>query len=564
MERNLKLAHIVFFLSLFVFLIGVLVKLNAPLVEWDWLYFSAAENWSRGINSVWVSDHPPLYPMFLTLWFWVFGANVFVARLANVFCIFATTLVIYRLAGSFSNREVGLWAAALYLVNPVTIQGATLVAGTDTTLLSLMSVLLVWCIFRVYCNPRNINILTTGLIVALCFWAKVTSALALLAGIFAYVLIYSKTRDRPWVKLILGCILGVGIFLVSWTIVSLILWGKQSWITVLINPWIQLRSKAESGNLLIKMVHSALYGLRIIFWFSPFLLALVGWKIQLIWRARRTESFNYFILFAWVTLFYFLGYAIIGGTAWGFPWYHAAILPWFALLGGIFIQPLAAKLTRRETFVICLLSFALFIVYTILFEDPLLLLNLRLKEVMLFGNLCVFIKNLLFQGFFYLVLPVFAVFSLPKALLNKELTNKLLISLFAGIIISNVSLDFKQAKASYITSYEYGAQGKNEVVRTVLKQINQGDMVLATSEFLYEFRDKEVSYAPWRVWSSVETIFDGVEKLKPKVIIMGLTTHTFEQWRDFIGHEKLQLTLKQRYEVRSIGTYRVWFREKEQ
>ena len=84
---NIKLVHIFLVLSIFVFIFSVTSKLNAPLVIWDYAYYSTAENWSKGINSEWSIDHPPGYPLFLTLIFKIFGAGIPVARLANAFCI---------------------------------------------------------------------------------------------------------------------------------------------------------------------------------------------------------------------------------------------------------------------------------------------------------------------------------------------------------------------------------------------------------------------------------------------------------------------------------------------
>ena len=59
-----------------IFTIGVASILNDPLTTWDHVSYSAAEDWSKGIPSVWLSDHPPGYPIFLTLVFKIFGANI--------------------------------------------------------------------------------------------------------------------------------------------------------------------------------------------------------------------------------------------------------------------------------------------------------------------------------------------------------------------------------------------------------------------------------------------------------------------------------------------------------
>ena len=53
---NIKLVYIVFSIAICIFIIGIIAKLDAPLVMWDSASYSPAERWSKGINSPWLHD----------------------------------------------------------------------------------------------------------------------------------------------------------------------------------------------------------------------------------------------------------------------------------------------------------------------------------------------------------------------------------------------------------------------------------------------------------------------------------------------------------------------------
>jgi len=63
--------------------------------------------------------------------------------------------------------------------------------------------------------------------------------------------------------------------------------------------------------------------------------------------------------------------------------------------------------------------------------------------------------------------------------------------LLVGSFVTMTSLDIQQQIASYRTSTEYGASGKDEVVEMVRHQTRSGDSVAATPQFTYELRDRK-------------------------------------------------------------------------
>ena len=80
--KKLQFPLMIFIISPIVFFLGVLLKLNYPIAEWDRVSLIVASDWARGINTAWLFDHPPGYPMILALIFKIFGLKGFSGKLA--------------------------------------------------------------------------------------------------------------------------------------------------------------------------------------------------------------------------------------------------------------------------------------------------------------------------------------------------------------------------------------------------------------------------------------------------------------------------------------------------
>lgn len=549
-------------LAILVFLVGVFVKLDAPLVEWDAEYLSAAELIVQKGKLTTPGVNPPLYILFLAQWFTFFGQSASIARLANAVVLLLTGYVVYQTAKSLGNRKSGMLAAAIYLLAPVVIQGSTLMDTGDTSLLPLGFSLFMWMVIRgLRTSFSRLNIFLVALALTLCFWLKITSTIGLLVGVCFWLLVKRKSLHPDSRKAVIaGIILGIMIFLTTWISFSMILLDNNSCRTVLLIPFSSLVTNLTEVSLLIKITKSILYALRIAFWFSPFLLVLFLLMPWLIKRQEHRENSVYLSFLGWTGFIYFSGYLIIGGSSWGFPRYQAAILPFFTVSIAVLITPLLKTFTRKEVSfflgsIICIPLFCSFVL-----NDPLLLLNLKFKEAVLSGSIGSFVIKLFVSVAFYLTLPMFTIFVFRGVLFNKNFMEKFTLFLFIGIIISNLFLDIKHIKSADATSYEYGASGKNEVVAFVLSQIDKGDTVLATPQFLYEFSHKQIPYVPWRVWISTESVFKELRESKPKVFILGLTTHTVRQLQNIHAHPQIKFILNKKYQLNKIGTYSVWIK----
>ncbi len=551
--KKSNLGLIAFFISMTIFILGISLKIDAPLSEWDRVCLSAAINWSKSINIPWFFDHPPGYPIFLTLVFKIFGASVFVARLANGFCLLLAGLGVYKLTTYISHRTAGLWATIFFFTSAIVIQGSKSMDVADTSLLPLGFVLLAFSFVRSF---RKSDVLQDsflmGLIISACFWLKITSTIVFLGGVGFYILFNFRSIDKLWIKkTFFGITFGVFLFLISWRSVSLSLWGVESFLAVFKN--LNLILFSGSFNF-FKLAAWCNHTLQIVFWFSPFFLMLIGWEIFKVMKYPKDKKNQFFSFLGMVSFFYFIVYLVIGGTNYGFPRYHVAIFPLLVAFMGVSIHSIMNKLERKEELVFWGGVFFLTLITFFVLDDPLLFLNLKWKEAVLTRNAPEVFARAILHLFVFMLLPFVMVFFLKKS------KQKIRLIFLMGAFVSIISLTMRQGLSKYSTAYQYGAQGKNELCQIILTKIKTGEMVLATPELLYDLRVKKVPAMSWRIWESSDRIYSFVKKRKPSVIIMGLTTHSFEQWQDFLAHKQLQLMLNMEYDFYSVGTYSMWFK----
>ena len=554
-----RVAILVLITGIAIFFYGAVVKLHVPLVEWEGRYISAAEQVVHGQRSLLPGENPPLYIWYLAFWFKLFGVDPAIGRIANIFALSLTTLIIFFTTKSISNKACGYFAAAAYLLNPAVIQGSALMDLADTSLLPLIFILLVWAIVKDSQgrSPR-FSTLFIALTVAFCFWLKITSALALMVSICLGLFLTRLRQNAP--RIIKGIISGSAVFLISWIVISLMIWNKKVTLEILAAPFMSFRGVAFEGSLMNRMLSFVLNSLRIIFWLSPFAIfaCLSIWKLS--WQ--RSDNKGYLLNFlGWVSFIYFFSYLIVGGASWGFPRYYAAILPLFAVLIGIFAEEVFAKFSRRAVFIFFTLVIGLLIIYLFLLSDPVFLLTLGFKKAVLSGFVGLFIKHFVSEGFLYIMLPFLALVLFRRDFRDENFIYKIMVILYIGIIVSHLSLDIKQARASFGTSYEYGTQGRSDVIAFVLRQIEKKDTVMATSGLLYELREKDVPPVGCDVWYSEERVLKFLQESKPKVVIIGLTTHTVRELQGIRNHAKINAILTSEYTQYSIGTYRVWVRK---
>ncbi|MFA5136528.1 MAG: glycosyltransferase family 39 protein [Patescibacteria group bacterium] len=86
--------------------------------------------------------HPPLYYIFLKLWTNVFGYSEISLRIPSVLFSLLTGHVVFLIGSRLRSRQVGMWAAILYLFNPLVIY-----YSQEARMYSMVTFLLTFALF---------------------------------------------------------------------------------------------------------------------------------------------------------------------------------------------------------------------------------------------------------------------------------------------------------------------------------------------------------------------------------------------------------------------------------
>lgn len=538
-----------------VFIAAVLAGSGAPLAEWDWFFLEAAKNWAAGIPETWVFDYPPTYPVYLSVPFRFFPASPETARMANALPVMVTAWLVYLAGKRFSGRSAGWAAALLFLINPVTIQGTASIAGADSSLLPMLFIL----VPLVLTQPGSGSLPKSSalsVVFALALWAKVSSSLALMAGCGLYLLAFHRSVGRQLrAEIVRGIAGGALLFVISWSVVSLPLWGADSWSSALLLPFRYF--SRETGTGLTGMFLKWGMGLaRTIFWFSPFLLyfSFTGIRQAL----RDSRSVGPLQITAFACAIYFVAHIFIGGSNHGFPRYHAPVSPLLHVFAGM---ALAGSLERPGAVRGLLLPAAVFLLAALGIgcADPLLLLNLKLKQLAFaaeYGAAAV-----------QVVLPLIAFAAFPfaaGALWRGAVPGRSPVSaaVLAALIGTCLALAVRQGLAGYATSYQYGKEGKAAVVELLSARLSGGEVLMATPEFVYELRPRQFESPDWNQWWSEKGMYEFASVRAPEFIVAGWTTHTLGQLRYLFTDARMKRLLEEKYVLSEIGTCFVWERKR--
>lgn len=523
--------------------------LNAALLEWEWVSLSAASDWARGVPHEWLFDHPPLYPFLLSLFFRIFGASPESARIFNMLPLLLSSLFVYLSGRRLFGRSSGTFAAAFCLLSPVAVQGIRSMDSSDTNLLPLMFSFMVW-IFSVRPGGGKRSSWLLAAALAIACWAKFTSSLGLMIVMLCSL---PALKDGPggWKRgeVLRAVLSGLCLFIVSWSSIGFLLWGYDSWLLVLGTPFRYFSSGGwtPAGALAGFSLDLSL----VVFWFSPFLIFLgfYGRRSAML-QHDRGPSADFLAL---VCLLYFSGYLVIDGSNYGFPRYHAAILPLLCVFAGASASVGSGFRTPGVVAAAVLAGVFSFLI------DPLRIINLDCKIAFLQGGTAAGPAAVAAPLVVYLLAPLTAL-ALRSPLAGWD-RRHLAAFAAAAFVSSAVATSARQALAEYSTSYQYGASGKGAVVELVRDGASDGDAVMATREFAYDLRDRSVRSPGWGVWRSDIAVRSFLEKERPSFVVAGWTTHSVEQLGWLLKKGRSMELLEKEYILSTVGTYFVWKRK---
>lgn len=550
------------------FLSAAASKASVPLAEWDHVALEAATSWANGASHPWIYDHPPLYPAFLAVVFKLLPAGPVTARMANAAAVMATAVSLLFWGRRLFDGWAAAWAVAVFLACPVVVQGVQSLDMADTSLLPLAFTGVAWAVDRAIRRPGARNALVLAAAIGLCFWAKVAASIALtgclaLAAVVLSVMAIGRPIRRCAGWLLAGLAAGVGAYLITSHALLTGLWGPEAFRAPLQAAAAALGDRQHQMTAVAGLIAICYSTVRVVAWFSPYVLGLflaglrdgfaAGHRPR---DAGRQASLS---LIGLTALVFGAVHLVIGGTNWGFPRYHAPIVPLVALFAGRWLARLHQGMDRGDAKRLAAFAAAAVAVLVVGMPDPLWVLNIAVKQELLAG-----------QGLNSMVLhlapPLMVFFGMPLALVLagrmgrfSRATGSMTMSLVLGAWITVIGIDLLQFRATYRTSLQYGAVGKEQVVNAVAKWLVPGDRVLAAPEFIYAWRRWNVPAPGWEPLRSPEAFRGYVGQQAPAAIVGGLTVSDLDHLRWMLDR-RMQAFLADNYRFQAIGTYYIWLR----
>jgi hypothetical protein len=444
--------------------------------------------------------HPPLY--LLGLGFWLFGANEATARGTGVALMALTAIVVYllgRLTIPPPARDWGaLLAVGILLVSPLTIQSA-LVLDIDGTVLTLL--LATWSLLYLRWEdaPRRwqpLVVVALAVAWAITLWAKLTTPCFLLG----VLLVYQVGRGRPLRGL--AHLLGVGVI---GGVLFLLTWGLAcDWLHMPFDmpfgvTYAELHDAVGGESDLLQRLEGQ--ALPILAWVSPYLavlfVAATVARVAALVRHRRLEPVDFLLgMGVLVCAVYFVKLAA------GFPKYHVAMLPFWAVVCAHWLSVGWVRLPRPAaagSLALVAGVGGLALGYALVYVGDHWMLSPRAMEAPEGLGLVVALAALL----------------LPLALLRPTGLGAVVASLALVLYLGwAMSADWYHSRANYSTNYWYGSRGQLEIAAVVDDLMERsgfrGPYVGAKEVVFYTrhhfFMDQDTVYSLWEQQSQP---FDG-------------------------------------------------------
>ena len=158
---------------------------------------------------------PPLYAWLLGIEYFVFGPNVFLAKLVQGFLDAVVCLLIYLIGAALFDRRVALIAAALYAVYPLAI-----VMGMTLYYQTLLTFTLCWIVLCLMAPVTAKNGIWTGIAVGMSALAKpVTLPLVVILPAVKFVeTLRTRAAIKPLVVWSGAFVVAFALILTPWTI----------------------------------------------------------------------------------------------------------------------------------------------------------------------------------------------------------------------------------------------------------------------------------------------------------------------------------------------------------
>ena len=550
--RRYNSALVLFFFSAAVFIGGAAVKFHTPLVEWDYLCVLQASVWAKG-GKFFFPDHPPLYP-FLLSFFSGHPGSIALYRCFNFVGVSLTAFLLYFFSRKYLERGLCLAAVAFYLLTPAVIQGVSVLDYADTSWLPLAFLLLFRLAASLSSGFSLPVFLGSAAAAVLCLCFKITSSIALFLAILIYWFAGSREVKKAFLPVLAALAAGALIFALGWKAAGPYLFSGG----FAPDPW------SIAGNTVLSRIVSAfspesaakwlVYLGLTLFWFSPVFLALLAGP--LLKRRARAEigAPSEIRFFYFAGLLYFISYFLVGGLNHGFPRYQMSVWPLMAFLAVFGSRDALGAFLEKDLAKTAVAAGLAAIPGVLFLPDPLRLLNLGLKEAMVTGF-----------GLWKVAAGLAAVLAFYAALAwgsSRRAGSGAAASLMTVALAYYLITDLSQLNARYLTSYEYGTAGKAELAAELRVSVPEEAAIFATPGLLYYIRPGKDADVGQSDWVSVDSVRAAVSVRSPEIIIAGPGSNTLWQLRLFLYDPALAGVLRDNYDMRQAGTFRVWRKRK--
>lgn len=477
------------------FLLGVSLKLRAPLTYWD----SALLEWALDpAPSPAPAGTSPFFLILLKALASLGWLEVVLLRWVQaggaVLSGIAAHLLAFRL---WKSPRAACLAYCLYLLHPAVVQGAHSLDMADASYYPAF--VSFWLLAFIAPGPggwrRSLRLAGWG---ALAMGWKTTSSLGLL--LFAFPAVWRGIRgpNGGWRDFFSTCA-GIALFSALW-------WPLQGWETVQDSAGIAAESLMTTRPLAATAFHLVMG----VAWWGPFLAGLgAGGALTLL--PGGTPRIRPLIR---GTVLYLVGYWIVGGMNYGFPRYHLAVLP---LLCGLAANPSWIPRPEARSLGAILLLVLPFAIWA---PDPVLALNAGLREAFVHQRVGQALGGMLpgWAAWAGLAAGIGWALRIPWA--------KLLVLLALANILG---LGVSQGRAFYSTSYGYGEEGREETLQWLARNVPRGHALLSPPNLGPELRRLGFRGAGHGAWKTRESILGFLRRERPAAVLLGSTENSVWQ-----------------------------------
>jgi len=495
-------------------------------------------------GSAWnaVLSHPLLYHSLLAVPIGFLGKLPAAARLVGLLAFAATGAFLWAVARKVTGERWGPFLAVLlYGLHPLALQSALLVE-IDTALLPLLTVVGVWYLARRGFDLGGGGWVGLGLFFGVSLAAKLTTPPLLLGALALYYLGARRGRQLAYAAAAGG--VGVALFAAYYFPYCLLLglpWQE---------PFAHSFGRAAAANLTGAVLLAR--GAKLLLWLGvPFLLTFLLWLVR---QARRRPAFGeavvtYAALAALILLAF---YWLVGGEGYGFPKYHAPLVPLVALALGATFGP---RLARESKFTVLFLSGTAFIFYLLVARDPLYWPYLAREATEVLGMPEGEVRKALALTGAFLTLPVIAFVVMTRR--GGRTMSFVLLAVAGG-----AALDFWHLRADYEHRYNYGERGFREAVAALEGGPTNMNYVLPIDvAFATGYRYPHV--ATEEVLASEEQFYGWVRDRHTAAVVLRDSYYLHAPYRPALEHPRALTVLEAMYDLHRYGSFTVAWRKKE-